>query len=62
MVSLIFILSTLGAGIAEVSAVNGKYRVLLKDKDANGVARGEKVIEDSLQVYIKHYLNLLKYD
>lgn len=30
----------MGAGIAQVSADNGKYRVLLKDKDAAGVARG----------------------
>jgi len=33
----------MGAGIAQVSVDSGKYRVLLKDKDAAGVARGEKV-------------------
>eukprot|EP01035_Chromulina_nebulosa_P020250 gene20250-26290_t len=38
----------MGAGIAQVSVDNGKYRVLLKDKDANGVARGEKTIDDAL--------------
>lgn len=30
----------MGAGIAQVSVDNGKYRVLLKDKDAKGVSRG----------------------
>jgi len=40
----------MGAGIAQVSVDNGKYRVLLKDKDAAGVARGEKVIDDAIKV------------
>lgn len=43
----------MGAGIAQVSVDNGKYRVLLKDKDAAGVARGEKNINDALQAKLK---------
>lgn len=43
----------MGAGIAQVSVDNGKYRVLLKDKDAAGVARGEKSINDALQGKLK---------
>lgn len=39
----------MGAGIATVSVDNGKYRVLLKDKDLAGVTRGEKIIDDALQ-------------
>ena len=39
----------MGAGIANVSVDNGKYRVLLKDMDAAGVARGEKIIDDALK-------------
>lgn len=39
----------MGAGIANVSVDNGGYRVLLKDKDAGGVARGEKIIDDALK-------------
>ncbi|KAJ1443999.1 Trifunctional enzyme subunit alpha [Ochromonadaceae sp. CCMP2298] len=39
----------MGAGIAQVSVVNGKYDVLLKDKDEAGVSRGEKVIVDELK-------------
>lgn len=43
----------MGAGIAQVSVDNGKYRVLLKDKDAVGVGRGEKNINDALQQKLK---------
>ena len=43
----------MGAGIAQVSVDNGKYRVLLKDKDAAGVARGEKTINDALMGKLK---------
>jgi enoyl-CoA hydratase/long-chain 3-hydroxyacyl-CoA dehydrogenase len=43
----------MGAGIAQVSVDNGKYRVLLKDKDAAGVARGEKAIDDALKGKLK---------
>lgn len=43
----------MGAGIAQISVDNGKYRVLLKDKDASGVSRGEKVIEEALQSKLK---------
>ena len=39
----------MGAGIAQVSVDNGGYRVLLKDKDTTGVARGEKIIDDALK-------------
>ena len=43
----------MGAGIAQVSVDNGKYRVLLKDKDVAGVSRGEKVIVDELKGKLK---------
>jgi enoyl-CoA hydratase/long-chain 3-hydroxyacyl-CoA dehydrogenase len=43
----------MGAGIAQVSVDNGKYQVLLKDKTAEGVARGEKVIVDDLKDKLK---------
>jgi enoyl-CoA hydratase/long-chain 3-hydroxyacyl-CoA dehydrogenase len=43
----------MGAGIAQVSVDNGKYRVLLKDKDQAGVARGEKVIDDAMKAKLK---------
>jgi enoyl-CoA hydratase / long-chain 3-hydroxyacyl-CoA dehydrogenase len=43
----------MGAGIAQVSLDNGKYRVLLKDKDQAGVSRGEKVITDALEGKVK---------
>jgi enoyl-CoA hydratase/long-chain 3-hydroxyacyl-CoA dehydrogenase len=43
----------MGAGIAQVSVDNGKYRVLLKDKDVAGVSRGEKVIVDELKTKLK---------
>lgn len=36
-------------GIAQVSAEKG-YRVLLKDRDLAGVARGQKYIDDNLKV------------
>eukprot|EP01038_Epipyxis_sp_PR26KG_P007562 gene7562-10303_t len=39
----------MGAGIAQVSVDNGKYSVLLKDKDAAGVARGENSIDAELK-------------
>jgi len=43
----------MGAGIAEVSLVQGKYKVLLKDKAVEGVSRGEKVIVDELKSKLK---------
>lgn len=43
----------MGAGIADVSLVQGKYDVLLKDKDVAGVCRGEKVIVDDLKAKLK---------
>ena len=43
----------MGAGIAQVSAVNGKLRTLLKDKDEAGVSRGEKQIVDALAGKLK---------
>ena len=43
----------MGAGIAQVSAVNGKLRTLLKDKDEAGVSRGEKQIVDGLAGKLK---------
>ena len=43
----------MGSGIAQVSVDNGKYRVLLKDKDAAGVGRGEKIINDAMQAKLK---------
>jgi enoyl-CoA hydratase/long-chain 3-hydroxyacyl-CoA dehydrogenase len=43
----------MGAGIAQVSVDNGKYQVLLKDKNAEGVSRGEKVIVDDLKDKLK---------
>lgn len=43
----------MGAGIAQVSVDNGKYTVLLKDKNLAGVSRGEKVIVDDLKDKLK---------
>lgn len=43
----------MGSGIAQVSLDNGKYTVLLKDKDVAGVSRGEKVIVDDLKGKLK---------
>lgn len=43
----------MGAGIAQVSVDNGKYDVLLKDKDAAGVGRGEKSIDNELMAKVK---------
>lgn len=43
----------MGAGIAQVSIEQGKYRVFLKDKDAAGVGRGEKSINDALAQKLK---------
>ena len=43
----------MGAGIAEVSSVNGKYTVFLKDKDAAAVSRGEPMITGNLQKKLK---------
>ncbi len=40
----------MNAGIAQVTAEKG-YRVLLKDKDLAGVARGQGYIKDNLQVW-----------
>eukprot|EP00596_Hydrurales_sp_CCMP1899_P005173 CAMPEP_0119036246 /NCGR_PEP_ID=MMETSP1177-20130426/3809_1 /TAXON_ID=2985 /ORGANISM="Ochromonas sp, Strain CCMP1899" /LENGTH=699 /DNA_ID=CAMNT_0006995777 /DNA_START=269 /DNA_END=2368 /DNA_ORIENTATION=- len=42
----------MGAGIAQVSVDAGKYKVLLKDKDAAGVGRGEKNIDDALKAKV----------
>ena len=39
----------MGAGIAQVSIDNGKYRTLLKDKDQAGVIRGETAIDNDLK-------------
>ena len=43
----------MGAGIAQVSAGNGKYRVLLKDKDEAGASKGEKTIVDAFAGKLK---------
>jgi enoyl-CoA hydratase/long-chain 3-hydroxyacyl-CoA dehydrogenase len=43
----------MGSGIAQVSVENGKYSVLLKDKDDASVSRGEKVIVDDLKNKMK---------
>lgn len=42
----------MGAGIAQVSA-NAGLRVVLKDKDRKGLARGEKQVADSLAARVK---------
>ena len=39
----------MGAGIAQVSLDNGKYRVFLKDANADGLARGTKSITEALE-------------
>ena len=39
----------MGSGIAQVSAEIGKYRVMLKDRDAPSVGRGEKAVDDALR-------------
>lgn len=38
----------MGSGIADVSVNKGNYRVLLKDRDLESAAKGEKVIWDAL--------------
>lgn len=43
----------MGAGIAQVSVDQGKYTVLLKDRDGPAVSRGEKVIVDELKAKLK---------
>ncbi len=43
----------MGAGIAQVSVDNGKFRTLLKDKDQAGLARGEKAIDDAFADKLK---------
>ena len=43
----------MGAGIAQVSNDNGKYRVLLKDSNAAGLGRGMKAIDDALSKKVK---------
>lgn len=43
----------MGAGIAQVSVDNGKYRVLLKDKDEAGVNRGLGIIDKALKGKMK---------
>jgi len=43
----------MGAGIAQVSVDNGQYSVLLKDKDAAGVSRGENTILGDLKDKLK---------
>lgn len=40
-------------GIAQVSLDNGKYQVLLKDKDFAGVSRGEKTIDSDMKLKLK---------
>lgn len=42
----------MGAGIAQVSVENG-YRVLLKDEVLAGIARGQKQIQDNLDVKVQ---------
>lgn len=43
----------MGSGIAQVSIENGKYRVLLKDKDVAGISRGQTAIEKALAEKMK---------
>ena len=43
----------MGAGIAQVSAEKGNYRVLLKDTTVEGLARGEKQIKGNLDGKVK---------
>eukprot|EP00607_Mallomonas_marina_P000634 CAMPEP_0182428424 /NCGR_PEP_ID=MMETSP1167-20130531/23019_1 /TAXON_ID=2988 /ORGANISM="Mallomonas Sp, Strain CCMP3275" /LENGTH=697 /DNA_ID=CAMNT_0024611343 /DNA_START=267 /DNA_END=2360 /DNA_ORIENTATION=+ len=43
----------MGAGIAQVSAEKGEYRVFMKDRDLAAVSRGEKMIEDDLKSKMK---------
>jgi len=43
----------MGAGIAQVSAVQGKYKVIIKDKDAKGLARGQGQIYNNLSSQVK---------
>ncbi|RYG69258.1 hypothetical protein EON64_03150, partial [archaeon] len=43
----------MGAGIAQVSVDQGKYTVLLKDRDQASVSRGEKVIVDEMRGKLK---------
>lgn len=43
----------MGSGIAQVSADNGKYRVLMKDRDAASVGKGEKAIDDAMKAKMK---------
>ena len=43
----------MGAGVAQVSVGNGKYQVLLKDRDEPSVSRGEKVIVDDMKARVK---------
>lgn len=43
----------MGSGIAQVSLDSGKYKVVLKDKDAASVLRGEKIIIDAFADKLK---------
>lgn len=43
----------MGGGIAQVSLDNGKYRVLMKDRDLPSVSRGEANIDKALQDKLK---------
>eukprot|EP01041_Mallomonas_annulata_P005308 gene5308-10618_t len=43
----------MGCGIAQVSAENGKYRVLMKDRDLAAVSRGENMINTDLKEKLK---------
>lgn len=43
----------MGAGIAQVTADQGKCKVLLKDKFEDGAMRGEKVIIDAMNAKVK---------
>lgn len=43
----------MGAGIAQVSVDNGKYRVLLKDRDMPSVSKGQDAIKTALEGKLK---------
>lgn len=43
----------MGSGIAQISVDNAKYRVFLKDTVPEGLARGEKAIDDAMKKKLK---------
>ncbi len=43
----------MGAGIAQITVDNAKYRVFLKDTVPEGLARGEKAIDDAMKKKLK---------